>query len=224
MVNRPAGGPRSVKHPREPFDWYCENATPVDQLMEAIDFGDDLILDPTCGRANILDVARRRGHRTVGIDLHDRRDVISERLTSERHSFARGDFLRLTRPPATRGRALSILNNPPYSYVDGIAERVIRKALDLPVRLAAFVVPIAFLCSDERWAFFQREIKPWTIAILSERPSMPPGSTLTRLTKFKGGMGDYIWIVYRPPHRWETRTIWLRPTSIPDPAMNERGA
>lgn len=212
MVNRPAGGARSERRPREPLDWYCENARPVDQLMDRIDFGDDLIFDPSCGRGNILDVAKRRGHPTAGLDLVDRADVVSGTRVSARHDFARGNFFHLRKPPPTNGRALSVLNNPPYSYLDGICERYIRKALDLPIRQAAFVVPIAFLCGGERWAFFEREFRPYCIAILSERPSMPPGSTLTPFTKFKGGMGDYIWIVYRPPHRWATPTIWLSPS------------
>lgn len=214
MVNRPAGGARSERHEREPFDWYCEDRRPVDQLMDAIDFGDDLIYDPSCGRGNILDVAKRRGHPTIGSDLFDRYCVRLESRASERHRFFHADFLTLKRPPSPGDRALSIINNSPYSYKEGIAERFIRKALEFPIRRAAFVVPIAFLCSDERYRFFNHEFRPSHIAILSERPSMPPGSTLTRYTKFKGGMGDYIWIIYTAGngHRWRTETIWLRPS------------
>lgn len=187
--------------------------------MERVDFRDDLIFDPSCGRGNILDVAKRRGHPTIGLDLEDRVCPLAGTPVSARHRFAQGDFFRLRSPPRPGGRALSVINNPPYSYKADICERYIRAVLDMPIRLAAFVVPIAFVCSDERWAFFEREFRPRIIAILSERPSMPPGSKVTRFTSFKGGMGDYIWIVYEPPHRWDTSTIWLRPSSIPDPAM-----
>ncbi len=177
------------------------------QLMAALDFGDDLIWDPSCGRGTILDVAKERGHPTIGSDIIDRHP---------RHRFVRGNFLLQRKPPSAPGRALSIINNPPYSYIDGIAESFIRKALDFPIRRAAFLVPIAFLCSNDRWKFFQREFHPSHIAILSERPSMPPGSTVTDATDFKGGMADYIWIIYTAGngHRWRTETIWLRPDSI----------
>lgn len=212
VVNRPAGGARSERHPREPHDWYCENATPVEQLFDAIDFGDDVIWDPSCGRGNILDVASRRGHRVIGSDLFDRRNV------SRRHPWFRADFLRLGADgvPRTGGRRLSIINNPPYSYIGDICEAFIRRALELPVFRAAFVVPIAFLASNERWRFFQREFKPSHIAVLSERPSMPPGSTVTEFTEFKGGMQDYVWVIYTAGngHRWRTETIWLRPSTI----------
>lgn len=214
MVNRPAGGERSKRHPREPHDWYCEDHRPVDQLMDAIDFGRSFIYDPSCGRANILDVAKRRGYPTVGSDLFDRRCAAAGTLASERHHFFPANFLQLKRPPRLGDRRMSIINNPPYSYKADICEHFIRKALDLPIHMAAFVVPIAFVCSDERWRFFQEEFRPAHMAILSERPSMPPGSTVTRYTKFKGGMGDYIWLIYRPPHRAPTTTIWLRPSSI----------
>lgn len=222
MVNRPAGGARSKRHPREPHDWYCEDARPVDQLLDdltkipALDLDPArvLIYDPSCGRGNILDVAKRRGFATVGSDLFDRICPIQGTRPSERHDFFRADFLRLDRPPATRGRRLVIMNNPPYSYEADIAERFIRRALALPIGLACFVVPIAFMCSNDRWAFFRREFRPSHVGVLSERPSMPPGSTLDPYTEFKGGMGDYVWLIYRPPHRWRTETIWLRPSTI----------
>lgn len=207
MVNRPAGGARSERYEREPYDWYCENEKPVRQLMDALDFGDDLIWDPSCGRGNILDVAKGRGHPTFGSDIIDRHP---------RHKFQRGNFLLISKPPSPKDRALSIINNPPYSYVPDIAESFIRKALDMPIRRAAFLLPIAFLSSQERWRFFREEFKPSHIAILSERPSMPPGSTVNEYTEFKGGMADYVWVIYSSGngHRWRTETIFLRPDGI----------
>jgi hypothetical protein len=202
MVNRPAGGARSKRYEREPYDWYCEPAWSVRALFERIDFGDDLIWDPACGRGNVLDMAKERGHLTFGSDVVDRH---------AKHTFKRGDFLTMERPPSTKGRALSIVTNPPYSYKPDIAEAFIRKAMTLPIRRAAFLVPIAFLCSDTRWRLFERDFKPSHVAVLSQRPSMPPGSTVTDATEFKGGMADYVWIVWTAPHRWKTQTIWLQP-------------
>ncbi len=202
MVNRPAGGARSKRHEREPYDWYVDPPYCTRALMERVDFGDDFILDPSCGRGTILDVAKERGHPTFGQDVVDRHS---------RHPFRRQDFLRMERLPSTQGRALSIINNPPYSYIPDIAEAFMRKALTLPIRRAAFLVPIAFLCSQGRWAFFHREFTPSHVAILNERPSMPPGSTVTDATEFKGGMADYVWIVFTAPHRWKTRMIFLEP-------------
>jgi hypothetical protein len=216
MVNRPAGGARSERYEREPYDWYCEDTRPVDQLMGAIDFEDDLIYDPSCGRGNILDVAKRRGHQTIGSDIIRRTCPVQGSPVDARHKFVRGNFLLLSRAPVVAGLGFSIINNPPYSYQPDICEKFIRKALTLPLRRAAFLVPIAFLNSNDRWAFFQRDFRPSHVAILSERPSMPPGSKITPYTEFKGGMQDYVWIIYTAGngHRWRTETIWLRPSCI----------
>lgn len=202
MVNRPAGGARSVRHAREPYDWYVDPPYCTRALMERLDFGDDFILDPSCGRGTILDVAKARGHLTFGVDVVDRH---------AQHPFKRCDFLRMEHLPSTKGRALSIINNPPYSYVEDIAEAFIRKALTLPIRRAAFLLPIAFLASASRWRLFERDFNPSHVAVLSERPSMPPGSTVTSATEFKGGMADYVWVVFTAPHRWKTRCLWLQP-------------
>ena len=52
--------------------------------MHGVDFGDDLIYDPCCGGGNILDVAKRYGHPTIGSDVIDR---------NPRHKFMRGNIL-----------------------------------------------------------------------------------------------------------------------------------
>lgn len=213
MVNRPAGGARSKRHERAPLDWYLDDVEHVAPLFDRIDFGDSLIWDPCCGRGNILDVAQARGHLTFGSDLVERADPFrpSPRAAiRKRHAFEVDDFLVRDHLPSTGGRPLSIVCNPPYGYVDNIAERIIRKALTLPIYRAAFVVPIAFLSSNERWEFFARQFKPSHVAVLSDRPTMPPGHLAAQMaTPFRGGMADYVWIAYRPPHRWRTETIWL---------------
>lgn len=216
MVNRPAGGARSKRHEREPYDWYCDSPREVRQIMRdgRIDLDGDLIYDPSCGRGNILDVAAAHGHATLGSDLFDRRCPIAESPASARHDWFRADFLKSTPPRALRGRPFSIFNNPPYSYQTDICERFIAHALEhYPARWSIFLVPIAFLASEDRWAFFERAYKPAKVAIFSQRPSMPPGSKVTRYTDFKGGMQDYIALAYRSGngHRWRTETIWIRP-------------
>lgn len=202
VVNRPAGGDRAKKWERAPYDWYREQAWCVEQIMAAIDFGQDLIWDPTCGMGNTLDVAAARGHPTIGSDIIDR---------MPRHRFFRANILRLSRAPTPpEGHALSVICNPPYSYIEDIAERVIRAVLCFNVRRAAFIVPIAFLAGQERRRFFTRDFRPSHTAIYSQRPTMPPGHMIEELAKpFEGGMQDYACLIYTRPHRWRTETIWL---------------
>lgn len=211
MVNRPAGADRSKKWPRAPYDWYRESPAAVEQLMHGVDFGDDLIYDPCCGAGNILDVAARYGHPTIGSDVVNR---------GAKHSFFQGDILSLMQAPVMAGRATSIITNTPYSYIEDIAEKIIVHCLDrLSVRRAAFIVPIAFLASDKRWG--KDRLRRWTpshTCIYRERHTMPPGHLIDQMENpYGGGMADYAALVYTRPHRWRCETIWLNPGRFPEP-------
>lgn len=213
MVNRPAGGARSKQWDRAPYDWYCESPRVVEQLMHGVDFGNDMIWDPCCGRGNILDVAKRYGHPTVGSDVIDRHP---------RHRFIRGNVLtQIPRMPVYDGRATSIICNPPYSYEPDIAERIITTCLErFSARRAAFIVPIAFLASQDRWRGnkFAGQWRPSHVCIYRERHTMPPGHLMETMEKpFEGGMADYAAVVFTRPHRWRTEAVWLSPGHHPDP-------
>lgn len=209
MVNRPAGGARSVKHEREAFDWYIEPDWVVRQLFDALPFvvggKPDHIIDVTCGTGNILNVAKERGHTTAGYDIVNRKP--------KHELISVGDFLNVKKLELAKDRATSIICNPPYSYVEDIAEKIIRHACQFPIHRAAFLVPIAFLCAGSRHRFFTRDLKPSHIAYCTQRPTCPPGSKISTMANpFKGGMADYIWIIYtRPPKKWRTESIWLQP-------------
>lgn len=202
MVNRPAGGARSQRWERAPYDFYRELPWVVEQIMKAIDFEDDLIWDPCCGTGNTLDVAKARGHPTIGSDVVDRH---------AKHAFFRANILRLTKSPSPpEGRCLSVICNSPYSYIPDIAERVIRAVCAFPIRRAAFILPLAFLAGQERRRFFARDLRPSHTAIYSQRPTMPPGHMIDQLAKpFEGGMQDYCCLIYTRPFDFRTETIWL---------------
>lgn len=203
MTNRPAGGDRSKRWERAPYDWYCEMPWVADQIFAAVDFGDDLIWDPCCGRGNVLDVAKARGHPTIGSDVVDRH---------ARHRFFRANILRLSRAPTPPdGRELSVMTNSPYSYQKDIGEMVVRAVLSrFNVRRAAFIFPLAFLAGQERRRFFSADWRPSHVAIYSDRPTMPPGHMIDEMAKpFDGGMQDYCCLIYTRPHRFRTEAIWL---------------
>lgn len=216
MVNRPAGGPRSKKWERAPYDWYRESARAVEQLIHGLAahgvfFDDDLIWDPCCGMGNVLDVAKRYGHPTFGSDIVDRKP---------RHRFRRGNIFQFSRMPTVEGRSTSIISNTPYSYEEDIAERIMSFILErFPVRRAAFIVPIAFLASQDRWGPTRLlRWRPSQVCIYRERHTMPPGHLVDSMPKpFDGGMADYAAVVFTRPHRWRTETIWLPPGTYPTP-------
>jgi hypothetical protein len=127
-----------------------------------VDFGDDLIWDPCCGRGNVLDVAKRYGHPTIGSDMIDRKP---------RHRFIRGNVLtQMSRDPALRRPgdqhhlqpALQLRAGHCRADHDTILER-------FTVRRAAFIVPIAFLASQDRWSGnkFAGRWKPSTSASIA---------------------------------------------------------
>lgn len=218
MVNRPASKTTAKKYDRAPYDWYRESPRVVEQLFHGlsaagVSFGDDLIWDPCCGAGNVLDVAKRYGHQTIGSDIIDRKP---------RHRFIRGNILtQITRMPVVTGRQTSVISNTPYSYEEDIAELIIATILDrFNVRMAAFIVPIAFLASQDRWKDnkFSGRWKPSQTCIYRERHTMPPGHLIDVMDKpYEGGMADYAALVFTRPHRWRTETVWLAPGHFPDP-------
>jgi hypothetical protein len=218
MVNRPAGGDRSKKWDRAPYDWYRESPRVVEQLFHGLAahgayFDDDLIWDPCCGMGNILDVAKRYGHETFGSDVVDRQP---------RHAFRRGNILtQISAPPRSRsGRQISVMTNTPYSYEAEIAERIMVRILEnFSVRRAAFIVPVAFLNSQDRWSPSRLlRWRPSHVCIYRERHTMPPGHLIDQMANpFAGGMADYAAIVFTRPHRWRTETVWLPPGAHPHP-------
>lgn len=213
MVNRPSGGARSKKWERAPLDFYRESPRVVEQLMHGVDFGNDLIFDPCCGTGNVLDVARRFGHPTFGQDLVDRG-------AARRHPFMLQNVFRTAAIPMMPGWQTSVISNTPYSYEDEIAERIMVHCLESwPVRRAAFIVPIAFLASQDRWGTTRLlRWRPSHVCIYRERHTMPPGHLIDHMAKpFDGGMADYAAIVFTRPHRWRTETIWLEPGPHPHP-------
>ena len=127
------------------------------------------------------------------------------------YRFVVADFLERPGVPAH----CSIICNPPYSYIKGIAEAFARHALKLSSRRVAILMPGKWLASQARYQLFT-DHPPQAVLHLCQRPSMPPGDRIAAMGKraFGGGMVDYCWIVWdvkRPTAPGQTRTIWLPP-------------
>jgi hypothetical protein len=192
---------RAAKHLPEPYDWYCENEWPVEALLRYVAF-EGLVYDPACGRGNIPRVFAAAGFETHASDLVDRGLEGAHQL----------DFLAAA---SAAFRVPNVVTNPPYSYVDGIAEAFARRAIEIATRRVALLVPLKWLASIGRWRLFT-EHPPEQILVLSERPSMPPGSKIAALGRraFKGGTQDFVWVVWNtaaPAAPGYTRTVWIEP-------------
>lgn len=205
---------------RHPLDWYVDEAWCAEQLAIALDAfalekSEGLaIWDPCCGLGNTLQAAWELGCHIFGSDLVDNfawvnfpDDFVGLRVPL----FKSADFLSQTDAPMP----CSIICNPPYSYVKGIAEAFARHALTLSSRRVAILMPSKWLASQARYQLFT-DHPPQAVLHLCQRPSMPPGDMIVAMGKraFAGGMTDYCWIVWdvkRPTMPGQTRTIWLPP-------------
>lgn len=206
---------------RHPLDWYVDEIWCARQLAQALggfsrEREQDLdVWDPCCGMGNTLVAAWEHGLRCWGSDVVDNFDWSSfESEGEDRYQpFATaGDFIALSKAPAP----CTIVCNPPYSYIKGIAEAFARHALDLASGRVCMLLPNKWLSSQARYGLFMHDHPPQAVLHLTQRPSMPPGDRIALMGKraFNGGMVDYCWIVWdvqRPTRPGETRTIWLPP-------------
>lgn len=212
------------KHQGEAYEdadhgWYKEPRSCVEQLFDAVDFGDSVIWDCCAGSGNILDVAKDRGHSTIASDIVDRHP---------RHPFYRSNFLMAEKWPNTRGKPLSIVSNPPFNTPPGSGLNIIMRAIErVPFQQAAFIMPLEFLCGQERHATLFSKHPPAIIAYCSQRPSMPPGKEIEAMgdKAFKGGKADFAWLVWINAEKGVTytpRSIWLTPDSMVVAPKSER--
>lgn len=217
-----SGGELSSAATRHPWDWYVDESWCAEKLIETLQgplcgcyenwFGDDLIWDPCCGLGNTLRPFIAHGHSVAGSDIEAR---TSDPLFLFEHDFL-GDQISLLDARENK----SIVFNPPYSVqggrkVKGLAEKFIRKAIELKANTIAALLPVKWLASEVRHKLFN-EHPPRFILILSERPSMPPGDVVEALgnNAFRHGKVDFMWVVWErfaETEPGETRTIWIEP-------------
>jgi hypothetical protein len=206
---------------RHPLDWYVDEHWCAEQLSLvlggfALEREEGLaIWDPCCGMGNTLQAAFYCGLTVHGSDLVDNfawPNFDGQSFADlERVYFRTADFLDQAAAPAP----CSIICNPPYSYVKGIAEAFARHALTLSSRRVCILMPSKWLASQARYQLFT-DHPPQAVLHLCQRPSMPPGDMIAKMGKraFSGGMTDYCWIIWdvqRPTKAGQTRTIWLPP-------------
>lgn len=237
----------SGKHAkRHPLDWYVDEIWCARQLRAALsDFQYERerglrIWDPACGMGNTLQAAWEAGLATVGSDLVESfawenfEDQHGELIAPEVYSvdfLGFGDTANAGLIPSSRlashhkkvlelAKTSTIVCNPPYSYIPGIAEAFARQALVLAAGRVCLLVPNKWLASQRRFRLFMVDHPPAAILHLTQRASMPPGDLIGAMGNraFRGGMVDYCWVVweaFRPTNPGDTRTVWLPPLGAP---------
>lgn len=190
-----ASGSKPDRHPQ---DWYVEQSWTARALIEHVDFDrDHTIWDPCCGLGTIPVTFAHAGFKAAGTDLFDRWMPWELPLFLGEHDFL-GSQVHLME----NWHKLNLVFNPPFSYIEDIAERFVRKALATThVGKVCALLPLKWRASEKRHAFFEEF--PSEMLIFGDRPSMPPGTGLDQrdkktgaLTAWKRGKVDYAWYVW----------------------------
>jgi hypothetical protein len=151
---------------------------------------DGPIWDPCCGFGRIPVAAIKAGFTSVGTDIKNRGYAdfggIHDFLTMKHHPI-KGD----------------VVCNPPFNVAPQFAAR----ALSLEgVGKVAMVFPTARL-NAAHWLRGTPLIRVW---LMTPRPSMPPGHTITAGEKPGGGKMDFCWLVWSQGFQGDASIKWLR--------------
>lgn len=146
-----------------------------------------LIWDPCCGFGRIPEAARAAGYGVLASD-------IVHRGYSEMGNPI--DFLNFR----TAG-IYNLVTNPPFDLFKEFALR----ALDSDAPKVAMIWLVRTLPAA-RWL---RDTPLARILLLTPRPSMPPGYTITAGEKPGGGKQDFCWLIWDKSHDGPASIGWL---------------
>lgn len=160
---------------REKHEHYVEPFWCSERLFDVETF-DGRIWDPCCGFGRIPESAMRAGHTALATDIVDR----GYRFFSGKRDFLGSDNF---------DNSPNIVCNPPFN----IAGRFAKRAVTMEgVQKVAMIFPTARL-NAARWL---QETPLARIWLMTPRPSMPPGHTITAGEKPQGGKMDFCWLVW----------------------------
>lgn len=170
---------------REELEHYVEPHWCSERLFDVEKF-EGTIEDPCCGFGRIVDAAHRKGLPAFGTD------IVSRGYHDQR---GENDFLKQTTNVA------NIAGNPPFDIFQEFA----RHALTVAERKVALVWLVPRL-NAARWLKGTPLARIW---LMTPRPSMPPGRTITAGEKPGGGTQDFCWLVWEHGHQGPPALDWL---------------
>lgn len=172
---------------REEHEHYVEPFWCSERLFTDEPFNGE-VYDPCCGFGRIVESARKAGLTAYGSDLIDRGfDGAKSGI----------DFLS-----AEIEDVDNIACNPPFD----VAAEFAAKALATARRRVAMIFPTARL-NAAHWLRGTPLKRVW---LMTPRPSMPPGYTITAGQKPGGGKMDFCWLVWETEYTGATEMRWLR--------------
>jgi len=187
--------------PRHPQDWYCDPAFIAERLFDLEQF-EGTIIDPACGRGNIIETARSRGFDAYGYDVVLRTDMpgvsVQDFMDPCWCSFKPVD---------------NIVSNPPFGLCDekkvGTQPTFVELALRRAARKVALLMPATWHQADKRSRWL--ETTPLRrIYHITPRPAMPPGDFLAAGGKAGNGTTDFAFYIFLKGYDGPVETRWLR--------------
>lgn len=179
---------------REEHEHYVEPEWVSRRLFEVEQF-EGPVTDPCCGFGRIPEAAKEAGY-IIGA-----RDIVDRGYASP--AFQVCDFL------SDKFRYGDIVCNPPFDQFRIFAEH----ALTLAKGKVAMIWLVRTLPAA-RWLQDTPLARIW---LLTPRPSMPPGHTITAGEKPGGGKQDFCWLIWSRQHEGSPTIGWLRRDGKPDP-------
>jgi hypothetical protein len=173
---------------REANEHYVEPFWTSERLFEEEDFKPG-IWDPCCGFGRICTSAAKAGLYAIGTDILDR--GYSEFAGA--HNFL---LMEKFRSP-------NIVCNPPFNIAAAFALHALAHK---GTQKVAMIFPTARL-NAAHWLKGTPLARVW---LMTPRPSMPPGHTITAGEKPGGGKMDFCWLVWVKGYQGLAELRWLR--------------
>jgi hypothetical protein len=177
---------------REANEHYVEPEWCSERLFAEEDFSPG-IWDPCCGFGRIPDAAVKAGLYGIGTDILDR---------GYRDFAGAVDFLK-----TDKFRGPNIVCNPPFNIASHFALHALSHE---GTQKVAMVFPTARL-NAAHWLRGTPLVRVW---LMTPRPSMPPGHTITAGEKPGGGKMDFCWLVWLQGFQGDASIKWLRRDAI----------
>lgn len=171
---------------REEHEHYVEPEWCSQRLFQVEPFVQE-VWDPACGFGRICESARAFGHAAHGSDIVHR---------GYYPQTAVRNFLACTEQWA------NIVSNPPFDCFPEFAKHALK--------LARNKVALIWLVPRLNAARWLAETPLARIWLLTPRPSMPPGHTITAGQKPGGGTQDFCWLVWEQGYRGKPELGWLK--------------
>ena len=171
---------------REINNYYATHPSVTEDLLR-VEIFNHLILEPCCGGGFMAESIKKAGYEVEASDIIDRG-------YGKQADFLKDDF------PAN---TYDIITNPPYTDIVAFISR----ALELCKQKVAFLMPLRYLSSMERYYFFQ-QYPPIRVYCYANRITIAKSG---RFDLYDAGANIeiYAWYIWEKGYQGKTELKWI---------------